>query len=84
MKIVKGANLPPLIFGVVLFIIGLFFLRLPPSIPTDAFSSPITELPQYYVQELFLYLKWLTISMPLIVTGLISMVVGLAIRKETK
>ena len=84
MKILKGANLPPLIFGLILFIVGLFFLRLPPSIPTDALSSPITELPQYYVQELFLYLKWLTISMPLIVAGLISVALGLAIRKEAK
>jgi len=84
MKIVKGANLPPLIFGVILFLIGLFFLRLPPTIPEDVLYSPITQLQLAFVEDLFRYLESITISIPLIVAGLISVALGLAIRKEAK
>jgi hypothetical protein len=81
MKIVKGANLPPLIFGLILFIVGLLFLKLPPSIPADALSHPITDLPLYQIQDLFSYLQSVTISIPLMSIGLISIALGLALRK---
>jgi hypothetical protein len=84
MKIVKGANLPPLIFGVILFIIGLVFLKLPPTISSDVLSHPVTELQLVYVEELFSFLGSLSMSIPLMVSGLISIALGLAIRKEAK
>ena len=84
MKILKGANLPPLIFGVILFIIGIFFQRVPPAIPADALYSPITQLQLAFVEDLFRYLQSMSISIPLMIAGLISIALGLAIRKETK
>jgi hypothetical protein len=81
MKIVKGANLPPLIFGLVFFIVGLVFLKLPPTIPADTLSHPITDLSLYQIQALFSYLESVTISIPLMSVGLISIALGLALRK---
>jgi formate hydrogenlyase subunit 3/multisubunit Na+/H+ antiporter MnhD subunit len=83
MKLAKGPNLPPLIFGVVLLIIGLVFFRLQPPIPSIVFNSPITDLQIGFVRDMLSYIQSLSISIPLILAGLISIALGLTFRKPT-
>jgi uncharacterized membrane protein HdeD (DUF308 family) len=76
-------NLPPLIFGVILLITGLVFFKLQPPIPSTVFNSPVTDLQIGFVRDLLYYTQSLSISIPLILAGLISIALGLTFRKQT-